>query len=272
VRPVRQQVGIAAGYQRRAQTVGEAVPEPHHRRGLLLVGTAIVLTGFNLRTAVGSVGPVLEEIEHGLHVSSGLAGLITSMPVICFAVIGFAGPPLAARFRDGHVLAGALTAMAAGLVLGIVLGGSGTGYLAWRQGQDRSADALLTSHLRALQPGHLIDVPTSDRHEVKPWFDGRVDYAPPVKDLGAAGFPLLGGRLDYAEGRDVAVIVYGRRKHSIDLYVWPMPPGASPTASAYREAGYNMRRWTEDGFVLWAVSDLNGEELDAFVDAWRRTE
>jgi anti-sigma factor (TIGR02949 family) len=162
-------------------------------------------------------------------------------------------------------------AMAAGLVLGIALGGSGTGYLAWRQGQDRSADALLASHLRALQPGHLIDVPTSDRHEVKPWFDGRVDYAPPVKDLSGAGFPLLGGRLDYAEGRDVAVIVYGRRKHSIDLYVWPMPPGASPTASAYREAGYNMRRWTEDGFVLWAVSDLNDEELDAFIEAWRRT-
>jgi anti-sigma factor (TIGR02949 family) len=163
------------------------------------------------------------------------------------------------------------TALAAGLALGMVLGGSGTGYLAWRQGQDRSADALLASHLRALQPGHLIDVPTSDRHEVKPWFDGRVDYAPPVKDLSGAGFPLLGGRLDYAEGRDVAVIVYGRRKHAIDLYVWPAAPGAPPESGAYREAGYNMRRWTEDGFVLWAVSDLNAEELDAFVEAWRRT-
>ena len=163
-------------------------------------------------------------------------------------------------------------AMAAGLALGVVLGGSGTGYLTWRQAQDRGADALLASHLRALQPGHLIDVPTSDRHEVKPWFDGRVAYAPPVKDLGVAGFPLLGGRLDYAEGRDVAVIVYGRRKHLIDLYVWPAAPGASPAAGAYSEAGYNMRRWTEDGFVLWAVSDLNGEELDTFVAAWRRTE
>jgi CP family cyanate transporter-like MFS transporter len=89
----------------------------HDRRRLLLIGFAIVLTGLNLRTAVNSVGPVLEELQRGLGLSSGEAGLVTTMPVICFALIGFAGPPLSARFRDGHVLAGALTAMAAGLVL-----------------------------------------------------------------------------------------------------------------------------------------------------------
>jgi CP family cyanate transporter-like MFS transporter len=93
-----------------------------HRRGLLLIGTAIVLTGFNLRTAVNSIGPVLEEIEQGLGISSGMAGLITTMPVLCFAAIGFAGPPLAARYRDGHVLAGALFAMAAGLVVRALAG------------------------------------------------------------------------------------------------------------------------------------------------------
>jgi MFS transporter, CP family, cyanate transporter len=95
---------------------------PSARRGLVLVGTAIVLTGLNLRTAVNSVGPVLEEIQRGLGVSSGLAGLVTSLPVLCFAAIGFAGPPLAARYRDGHVLAGALLAMAAGLVVRAVAG------------------------------------------------------------------------------------------------------------------------------------------------------
>jgi CP family cyanate transporter-like MFS transporter len=95
---------------------------PDHRRGLLLVGTAIVLTGLNLRTAVNSVGPVLQEIQTGLGISSGLTGLVTSLPVICFAVIGFSGPMLTARFRDGHVLAGALLAMAAGLVLRAVAG------------------------------------------------------------------------------------------------------------------------------------------------------
>ncbi|PZA21545.1 MFS transporter [Modestobacter versicolor] len=91
------------------------------RRGLVLVGAAIVLTGFNLRTAVNSVGPVLQEIEQGLGISSGLAGLITSMPLICFALIGFAGPPLAARYRDGHVLAAALLVMTVGLLLRVAV-------------------------------------------------------------------------------------------------------------------------------------------------------
>ncbi|MGZ4541327.1 MAG: CynX/NimT family MFS transporter [Blastococcus sp.] len=97
-----------------------ATPSPHtsaRPHGLLLIGVAIVLTGLNLRTAVTSIGPVLEEIEHGLGISSGLAGLVTTMPVICFAAIGFAGPVLSARFRDSHVLSGALVAMSAGLVV-----------------------------------------------------------------------------------------------------------------------------------------------------------
>jgi CP family cyanate transporter-like MFS transporter len=102
----------------RTATQPASAPSPgSHRRGLLLIGVAIVLTGLNLRTAVNSVGPVLQELEAGLGLSSGLAGLVTSMPVLCFAAIGFAGSPLAARYRDGHVLAGALLAMAAGLVL-----------------------------------------------------------------------------------------------------------------------------------------------------------
>jgi MFS transporter, CP family, cyanate transporter len=98
-------------------TAARPTPPATTSRGLVLVGTAIVLTGFNLRTAVNSVGPVLAEIEQGLGISSGMAGLITSMPLICFAVIGFAGPPLAARYRDGHVLAAALVVMAVGLLV-----------------------------------------------------------------------------------------------------------------------------------------------------------
>jgi CP family cyanate transporter-like MFS transporter len=98
------------------------VTATHRRPGVVLIGVAIVLTGLNLRTAVNSVGPVLEEIQNGLGLSSGLAGLVTTMPVLCFAVIGFAGPPLSARFRDSHVLSGALLAMAAGLVLRAVAG------------------------------------------------------------------------------------------------------------------------------------------------------
>jgi len=99
-----------------------AAPPTTHRRGLFLIGTAIVLTGLNLRTAVTSIGPVLQELEEGLGISSGMAGLVTSMPVLCFAAIGFAGPPLSARYRDSHVLAGAMLAMAAGLVVRAVAG------------------------------------------------------------------------------------------------------------------------------------------------------
>jgi CP family cyanate transporter-like MFS transporter len=105
------------------RTAQPATPAAHdHRRGMLLIGVAIVLTGLNLRTAVNSVGPVLQELERGLGISSGLAGLVTTMPVLCFAAIGFAGPLLSARFRDAHVLAGALSTMAAGLVLRAVAG------------------------------------------------------------------------------------------------------------------------------------------------------
>ena len=101
---------------RAAPTAATGAPPTTSSRGLLLVGGAIVLTGLNLRTAVNSVGPVLQEIESGLGVSSASAGLITTLPVLCFAVMGYAGPPLAARFRDGHVIAAALVAMTVGMV------------------------------------------------------------------------------------------------------------------------------------------------------------
>ena len=106
-------------------TASPTVPVGSARRGLLLIGVAIVLTGLNLRTAINSVGPVLEEIGEGLGLSSGLAGLITSLPLLCFAAIGFAGPPLSARFRDAHVLAGAMLTMTAGLVVRGVAGSFG---------------------------------------------------------------------------------------------------------------------------------------------------
>ena len=99
------------------RTDPQSGPAPDHRRGLLLIGVAIVLTGLNLRTAVTSIGPVLQEIQDGLGISSGLAGLVTTMPVICFAAIGFAGPGLSARYRDSHVLSAALVTMAVGLVV-----------------------------------------------------------------------------------------------------------------------------------------------------------
>jgi len=135
-------------------------------------------------------------------------------------------------------------------------------------GADPNAD-LVADHIRALQPGHLTDVLSSDQHTVKPWFDGRIDYAPPVRDFAAQKFPLIGGRLDYMHDRPVAVLVYGRDRHLIDLYVWPDAAPASGPASQTRN-GYNIVRWRQDGMAFTAVSDVEAVQLLDFSDLWRR--
>ena len=168
-------------------------------------------------------------------------------------------PPTGFRRRLTPLLSfGAGAAIAASLALMLVQPGGG--------GLDGE---LVASHIRALQPGHLMDVLSSDQHTVKPWFDGRIDYAPPVKDFVAAGFPLIGGRLDYVGGRPVAVLVYRRDKHQIDLYVWPGTAAATP-ASETRN-GYNIVRWSQGGMQFCAVSDLEAGELTAFAGLWRQT-
>jgi anti-sigma factor RsiW len=134
--------------------------------------------------------------------------------------------------------------------------------------QDSVIAALVDDHVRSLQPGHLIDVGSSDRHTVKPWFDGRLDFAPPVKDLAPQGFPLVGGRLDYFGGRPVAALVYESGRHPINLFVWPEPDAPAPMADGARN-GYNVVRWTADGMSLWAVSDLESDRLREFARAWQ---
>jgi anti-sigma factor RsiW len=154
---------------------------------------------------------------------------------------------------------GAGFALAACLALAIVL----------PRGGDEMADSIVASHIRALQPGHLMDVVSTDQHTVKPWFDGRLDFAPPVKDFAAEGFPLTGGRLDYLDGRTVAALTYRRDKHIIDLYVWP---GSATSIAAFGDGahnGYNVQHWTQDGMVFWAVSDLEASQLADFAALWR---
>ncbi len=133
-------------------------------------------------------------------------------------------------------------------------------------GREAPMDELVAGHVRALQPGHLTDVLSTDQHTVKPWFDGRLDFAPPVKDLAAQGFPLVGGRLDYIGNRAVAALVYRRDRHPIDLFVWP---GTEPGPGARVRQGYNVEGWTEGGMVFRAVSDLDAADLAAFGRMWR---
>jgi mycothiol system anti-sigma-R factor len=124
------------------------------------------------------------------------------------------------------------------------------------------ASAMVDAHLRSLQPGHLEDVVSTDQHTVKPWFDGKLDFAPPVRNLAGDGFPLQGGRLDVVRGRSVAVLVYGRRKHVINVFIWPTTQGDSQPRSG-SQLGYNWVDWRKGGMELCAVSDVSAADLDA---------
>ena len=130
--------------------------------------------------------------------------------------------------------------------------------------QRRLLGEVVSAHLRSLQGQHLIDVASSDQHTVKPWFNGRLDVAPPVVDLTAQGFTLIGGRLDYVDAKPVAAIVYRRRVHVINLFCAPAPGSSKRSAVMESLQGFNVRRWSENGIDLWAVSDLNPDELTEF--------
>lgn len=121
---------------------------------------------------------------------------------------------------------------------------------------------LVEGHVRSLQAAHLVDVATSDRHTVKPWFDGKIDFAPPVVDLASDGYPLAGGRLDYIDQKTAAALVYRRRAHVINLFIWPGQAPEQP--QLIRRKGYALVRWGRGGLVYWAVSDVDAGDLEGF--------
>jgi anti-sigma factor RsiW len=154
---------------------------------------------------------------------------------------------------------------------------AGTGRAAWMAGEasarrDAQAEQVLAGHVRSLMGTHLADVASTDQHTVKPWFDGRLDFAPPVYDLADQGFPLTGGRLDYVDGHRAAAMVYARRKHWINLFVWPVDADAPSAPRWQTRRGYHMAQWDAAGMRHWAVSDVNEAELRTFVTLLRERE
>jgi anti-sigma factor RsiW len=151
-------------------------------------------------------------------------------------------------------------AVAATFLLAVFLGWRLFPLLRGNQEETTLASAIVDAHLRSLQPGHLEDVQSTDQHTVKPWFDGRLDFAPPVHDFVNEGFPLQGGRLDVVHGRTVAVLVYARRKHLINVFVWPTTePDSEPLSGS--QLGYHWTDWRKSGMEMCAVSDVSPIDL-----------
>jgi anti-sigma factor RsiW len=155
-------------------------------------------------------------------------------------------------------------ALAASLALAIVASSGVTAYFTIPSEQDRLVQDLVGGHIRSLMADHLTDVLSSDQHTVKPWFHGKIDLSPPVDDLAADGYPLIGGRIDYLDQRPVAALVYRHGQHPINLFVLPGSEAKLGRSEDFSEHGYHVLHWTHGDMSLWAVSDLNLTDLKDF--------
>jgi anti-sigma factor RsiW len=157
----------------------------------------------------------------------------------------------------GFAMGSAVSALAASGVVALVLR---------QDDQQRILSEVVSAHLRSLQAGHLIDVVSTDQHTVKPWFNGKLDVAPPVIDLTAQGFTLVGGRLDYIDARAIGAVVYKRRQHVVNLFVSQTSNAEYRAPKTETMQGFNCRRWGNRGLNFWAISDLGADELAEFVE------
>jgi anti-sigma factor RsiW len=208
-----------------------------------------------------AVSALLENPQVSFAAPESLLGKVQSvLPVARSAVKQRAGHRIVLSwFSVPLALAAAIAVM-----LGLIFLNQGNTF---NRSQDNTlAQEVISSHVRSLLAAHLLDVPSTDQHTVKPWFDGKLKFAPPVHDFAERGFRLTGGRLDYLNGREVAALVYQRRLHVINLFIWPSESGRNTAAESFTKDGYNVAHWERDGFAFWAVSDVNAEDLKTFAD------
>jgi anti-sigma factor (TIGR02949 family) len=202
--------------------------------------------------------------EESLHSAFQRSGLYESAPLglrkkIRAELASATALPVALRIPAWRWLA---------LAASILLVASISWY-AWPRTQGRGSIAsspvmsteIIDAHIRSLQPGHLTDVASTDQHNVKPWFDGKLAFIPPVKDYADEGFPLVGGRLDVLNGQNVAAVVYGRRKHVINVFVWPTKEPDTPIHPPGARQGYSWVHWRHQGMEFCAVSDVSASDL-----------
>ena len=159
--------------------------------------------------------------------------------------------------------------MAGAFAVGVILAVSGMLIYGVVSRQDHLVEQVVDSHVRSLMVAHLSDVVSTDQHTVKPWFDGKLDYSPPVHDLATEGFPLVGGRMDYVDGRQVAALVYRHRLHAINVFVWPTRDKSPFLPVSTARQGFNVMSWQAHGMEFWAVSDVQASDLEKFAELQR---
>jgi anti-sigma factor RsiW len=160
-------------------------------------------------------------------------------------------------------------AVAACVVVCIGLGFLLASFAFLSSGREQLTQEVASAHIRSLQAQHVVDVPSSDNHQVKPWFNGKLDFSPPTPDLEKEGFSLVGGRLDYLNGRPVAAVVYRRRDHLINLFIWPSSRTEPGDIQQETRQGYHLIHWSKGGMDHWIVSDLGSTELNELAQRLR---